>query len=96
MFFPTAFFFYYFKYYNFVLSGGIGSVKRGSSMALMRRYSTENRLFKINEEQFLSIFIFREVHLLKFPRTHGAFTKYLNRLRGHSDLPVDTMEFSGS
>lgn len=46
----------------------------------------EKRLFKINKEQCLSVFIFREVHLLKFPRTHWAFTKYLNRLRGHSIL----------
>lgn len=93
---------FFFKYCNFVHSGWMGSVKHGnswclcSSMALMRRYSTGKRLFKINEEQFLSVFIFREVHLLQFPRTHWAFTKYLNRLRGHSDPPVDTMEFSGS
>lgn len=67
-----------------------------SSMALMRRYSTRKRLFKINKEQFLSIFVFREVHLLKLRGTHWAFSKYLNRLRGHSDPPVDTSEFSGS
>lgn len=54
------------------------------------------RLFKINKEQFLSPFILREVHLLKYPGTHWAFTKYLSSLRGHSDPPVDTMEFSGS
>lgn len=93
---------YFLEYCNFVHSGWMGSVKCGnswcvcSSMALMRRYSTGKRLFKINKEQFLSIFIFREVHPLKFPGTHWAFTKYLNRLRGHSDPSVDTVEFSGS
>lgn len=100
-FFTMAFFFLIFlKYSNFLHSAWIGSVKHGSSwwlynsMALMKRHSTGKKLFKINKEQFLSIFIFREVHLLKFPRTHWAFTKYLNRLRGHSGPPVDTREFS--